>query len=304
MQYGCADDAGIAIVGTLERDRIELTATFAEPIAERFVKLGDRVTADTLLVTQSTARLDAQLQQTIALRDQAAARLAELARGPRAELIDAAIARLARATAVQREANLELQRVSGLQKKGFISKAQLDLAQADNDSAGASVKEEAAALSALHAGSTAEELLQAHAAVNAAAASVAQAQQNLSRLQHVAPYDVLVEALPYQVGEIPSIGAPVVILLHAGEPYARVYIPEPLVSSVRLGEPVSVFVDGIADSFVGKVRFIAADASFTPYFALTRHDRSRLSYLAEIDLSGATELPSGVPVEVTLTKTP
>jgi HlyD family secretion protein len=49
------------------------------------------------------------------------------------------------------------------------------------------------------------------------------------------------------------------------------------------------------------VRYISAQAAFTPYFALTQKDRSHLSYLAEITLAGpaAAELPAGIPVEVT-----
>jgi HlyD family secretion protein len=197
-----------------------------------------------------------------------------------------------------------LKRIGDLHTRGFASTAERDLAQAESDSASASAKEAAATLSSLHAGTTAEELLQAHAAVNAADASVAQAEQNLARLRFVAPTDVLVEALPYEVGEIPPVGAPVAVLLRAGEPYARVYVPEPLHSRVRPGETVSVRVDGITTPFAGTVRFVAADASFTPYFALTRHDRGRLAYLAEIDLSGGTTLPSGTPVEVMLTGAP
>jgi HlyD family secretion protein len=49
------------------------------------------------------------------------------------------------------------------------------------------------------------------------------------------------------------------------------------------------------------VRYISAQAAFTPYFALTQKDRSHLSYLAEITLAGpaAADLPAGIPVEVT-----
>jgi HlyD family secretion protein len=52
----------------------------------------------------------------------------------------------------------------------------------------------------------------------------------------------------------------------------------------------------------GVVRFVSADAAFTPYYALTQEDRSRLSYLAEIDLpdDAARDIPSGVPVQVSL----
>jgi HlyD family secretion protein len=50
------------------------------------------------------------------------------------------------------------------------------------------------------------------------------------------------------------------------------------------------------------VRYVAADAAFTPYFALTQRDRSRLAFLAEVEVTGpeAGSLPAGVPVEVTL----
>jgi len=67
-----------------------------------------------------------------------------------------------------------------------------------------------------------------------------------------------------------------------------------------------VDVDGIAQPFSGTLRYIAGEASFTPYFALTQRDRSRLAYLAEIDLGepGALGLPAGVPVEVWLDRGP
>jgi HlyD family secretion protein len=65
---------------------------------------------------------------------------------------------------------------------------------------------------------------------------------------------------------------------------------------------VTVHVDGVAQAFAGVVRFVATEASFTPYFALTQRDRSRLSYLSEIDLTGpgALDLPAGIPLEIEL----
>ena len=63
---------------------------------------------------------------------------------------------------------------------------------------------------------------------------------------------------------------------------------------------LTVVLLGREEPFRGRIRFISAEATFTPYFALTEHDRSRLSYLAEIDLveETASELPTGIPVEV------
>jgi HlyD family secretion protein len=117
-----------------------------------------------------------------------------------------------------------------------------------------------------------------------------------------APRAGLVEALPYEVGERPPVGAPLAILLADGAPYARVHIPEPLRTAYAPGSAVVVHVDGIAEAIPGKVRYVSAQASFTPYFALTQQDRSRLAYLAEITLEGAQaeKLPAGVPVQVRL----
>ncbi len=83
-------------------------------------------------------------------------------------------------------------------------------------------------------------------------------------------------------------------------PYARVYIPEPIRSRITARSTATIQVAGIATAFQGRVRYISADAAFTPYYALTQRDRSRLSYLAEIDFvdNSAAGIPAGVPVEV------
>ncbi len=54
-----------------------------------------------------------------------------------------------------------------------------------------------------------------------------------------------------------------------------------------------VRIDGSGKVFTGTVRWVSADASFTPYFALTEHDRSRLSYLAEVDVPDASVVTLG-----------
>jgi HlyD family secretion protein len=91
----------------------------------------------------------------------------------------------------------------------------------------------------------------------------------------------------------------VVAVLLAGEaPHARVYLPEPLRTRVSVGDPASVYVDGIEQPFSGRVRRVSADPAFTHYYSLTERDRSRLSYLTEVELvdEAARKLPAGVPL--------
>ena len=117
-----------------------------------------------------------------------------------------------------------------------------------------------------------------------------------------APRAGLVEALPYELGERPPVGAPLVVMLADGAPYARVHVPEPLRVAYAPGTRVEVSIDGVAGPVAGKVRYVSAQASFTPYNSLTQKDRSRLAYLAEITLEepAAADLPAGVPVQVRL----
>jgi HlyD family secretion protein len=146
-------------------------------------------------------------------------------------------------------------------------------------------------------GTTVEELQQAIAALEAAQAQVDSTQVDLARTRIVAPGPGVVDKVLFQVGERPPPGTTIAVVLSADRTFARVYVPEFLRASVQPGDPIDVRVDGIDRVFDGKVRWVSADASFTPYFALTEHDRSRLSYLAEIDIEEAADLPSGVPVQ-------
>jgi len=97
-------------------------------------------------------------------------------------------------------------------------------------------------------------------------------------------------------------GATVAVLLATTAPFARIHVPEPIRSRVKVGTQTTLAVDGVERTFKGQVRFIASEAEFTPYYSLTAADRSRLSFLTEVvtDDAEASSLPSGVPVEVTL----
>ena len=81
----------------------------------------------------------------------------------------------------------------------------------------------------------------------AAEAAVHALEIDAARLVVRAPRAGLVDALPYELGERPPPGAPVVVLLADDAPYARVYVPEPMRGAVMPGaRDATVHVDGIA----------------------------------------------------------
>lgn len=286
------------MVGTLERDRVEVTVESNEPIIAIHVQDGQWLRAGDLVLEQDPARLERTLAQQLALRDQSAARLAELERGPRSEIILEARARLESARASAKNAAANLVRAREMFARDLSDQSTLDLATTNYETAIAAEQAATESLNRLLNGTTVEELDQAIAALDAAEAAVNRIRLDIDRLKVYAPVDGMLDKRLYQLGERPQIGATVGVILDSSRTYARIYVPEPLRASVQPGEQLDVRIDGKDQVFEGTVRWVSADATFTPYFALTEHDRSRLSYLAEVDIPDASSLPSGVPLEV------
>lgn len=292
-------DAPVA-VGTLERDRLDLVAEASEPIVARPVEEGDFVRAGDLLVKLDPARFEARVGQAMAARARADARLSELVRGPRHERISEARAHLQGTEGRLVTARSALDRTKKLRSDGVVSADQLDQRRASFDEALAARDAARASLDALLDGTTVEELAQAEAGLSEADALLADARVQLERLEVRAPAAGRVEALPFYVGERPPPGGVVAVLLSDQAPYARVYVPAAIRRDVVPGTRAQVRIDGRAEPLAGRVRMVASDASFTPYFALTERDRGRLVYLSKVDLvdEDARALPTGLPVEV------
>ena len=300
---GCArkDDAW-EVHGTLERDRLELVAESHERIIEVAVREGDRVATDAILVRQEAGTMQPRLDQAKASVDEAERRLAELQSGPRQREIDEARAAFAGAESTLQTETKEYERVRSLVERKLVSASSLDQARSRRDTARSARDQAQARLRLLLEGTRSEQVQQAQAAVARSKAALAELETTASRYVVRAPRDGVVEALPYKLGERPPAGAPVAVMLADGTPYARVYVPEPLRASYTAGARVQLRVDGVQQPLTGTVRYVSAEASFTPYNSLTQKDRTRLSYLAEImvDDPKAADLPSGIPVQVTL----
>ena len=294
----CNNSNETFMVGTLERDRIEVSVESNEPIIAIHVQDGQMLKTGDLILEQDPVRLEKMLAQQNALRDQAAGRLAELQRGPRPETIREARAQLESAQASAKNAAANLVRAREVFERDLSDQQTLDFAITRAKTAAAAEQAASESLDRLLNGTTVEELQQAIAALEATEAAISRTQLDIERLRIYAPVDGMLDKRLYQLGERPQPGATIAVILDAARTYARIYVPEPLRSSIQPGETLDVRVDGDNRAMTGTVRWVSADAVFTPYFALTEHDRSRLSYLAEIDLPDAALLPSGVPLEV------
>jgi HlyD family secretion protein len=289
------------VLGTLERDRLELPAEANEPIIAILIHEGETVAKDQALLQLDARNANARRSSLQASVGVARHKLTELLHGPRSDEVLEARARLEGAESVYNTAASEYQRASELVARKLVSQTELDQQRALRDRAEATRREARAQLTLLLKGTRIEQLDQAREELKEAEADLQEYEISVARLLVRAPRAGVIEALPFKMGERPPAGAAVIVMLADGAPYARVYVPEPMRVSVKAGDAAQVRVDGVDQPFAGQVRYVSADAAFTPYYALTQKDRSRLSYLAEITLTEprAAELPAGIPVEVT-----
>ena len=294
---GCAD-ADKPLLGTLEWDRVSLPAEASEVLLRIAVAEGERVEAGQLLLELDPRRQDARIAQARAEVEQAAAHLAELSNGARSETIEAARADLARNRAELTDAERSFSRIAELYQRKQVAIAELDRARAARDQASAATRSAEAQLRELTNGTRPEQLEQAAAALEAARGNLAQLQVGREHLSLRAPRAGLVDALPFKVGDQPPTGAELVSLLVGEQPYARVFIPASIRAQVSVGDVMRVFVEGVEQPFQARVRSIRSEAAFTPYYALTGDDASRLMYRAELVLQGeaARQLPAGLPL--------
>jgi HlyD family secretion protein len=294
----CTAEGPQPLLGSLEWDRIAVTAEASEPVTRWAVAEGDRVAAGDVVLELDARRQEARIAQARANVAQARARLAELANGARIETIEAARATLTRARAAQADAEREYTRVAALRQRELVAAASVDQALALRDQRRADTANAEAQLQELTAGTRPEQIEQAVASVEGTKATLHELELTRERFTVRAPRPGVVDALPFDPGDQPPIGAELVSLLVGDAPYARVFIPASLRASFARGDKLEVRVEGLATVFSATVRSIRNEASFTPYYALAGDDASRLVYRAELVLEGgdAAQLPAGLPV--------
>ncbi len=295
----CGTSSESPLLGTLEWDRVTLPAEASEPILRLAVTEGARVKAGDELVALDGRRMAARVAQAEAQLQQQQGRLSELDNGARSEEIDAARASLASATAIRLEAVKQDARQSELAKKQLVPRASADTARAARDRSEADVAAAQARLRELTRGTRFEQIEQARAAVAAAQAAMDELRVSQARLTVRAPRAGRIDALPFKVGDQPPAGASVANLLVGDAPYARVFIPASRRPEMQPGQRFTVHVKGIDRDLQATLRNIASEPAFTPYYALTGDDASRLVYRAELLINdkAAADLPAGLTLE-------
>ncbi|MBI3401114.1 MAG: HlyD family efflux transporter periplasmic adaptor subunit [Acidobacteria bacterium] len=305
----------IRVSGQIEVTDVQVAAQVGGRLLERRVAEGDRVTPGDIIARLDTADAELALARAKAERDQADAQVRLLLAGARAEDIRQADDQIAAAAAEVRGVDVEIaaaqadvDRFEGLLASNSGSRKQRDDAVTRRDVAreraqGARDRVRAARENAarLRAGARREDVEAARARVAAATAQIAIWQKAIADATVVAPAGGLVTETLADTGELLSPRAPIVVVSDLDHVWANVYVGEPAVPRLRVGQAVTVFTDAGGAGLPGTISAVSSKAEFTPRNVQTAEDRSKLVYRIKIaiDNSGGV-LKAGMPVEADL----
>ena len=225
--------------------------------------------------------------------------------------VSVARARLTRARAVRAHAGADHERLANLLAQAVISQREFDegdlalrtseadvtaaekeLAHAQADLALAQASKDAVAVKR-------QQVRALQESRRAAVGQLAEAQASLAERRIVAPADGTVLSRPVEVGDVVAPGSPVFQLVDLNRLYLKVYIPEPDIPKIKLGDPVDVFVDAFpGQPFAARVSKVFDQAEFTPKNVETADERLKLVFGVELMLLNPDRrLKPGMPAD-------
>ncbi len=276
--------------GHFEATEVRLAAKVGGPLVSLPFHEGDRVKAGEVVAKLDTTDAEHDLARARAELDAATARLSLLLAGTRSEDIERAAAELARAEADLGGAALDLGRLEGLADRGTATLKARDDARTRKAMLERTVAADRAELAKLKAGPRPQEIEEARAARAAAEATVAVIAQRISDATVLAPRDGVITARATEPGEVLAPGALLYVLTDIAHPWLNVYVDEPSLSHIHLGDPVRVRVDGRSADFAGTVTYVADVAEFTPKNVQTPEERAKLVFRIKVGVDN----PDGV----------
>lgn len=311
----CREEApatGARVSGHVDATEVQVAPEVGGRIVEMTIAEGDRVKQGDVIARLDTRDIELALQRAQAERAQADAQLRLLQAGARGEdvrqaeaQVSAAAADVAAAQADLGAAETDLQRFERLLQTNSGSQKQRDdaatrRAMANDRLAAARARERAAreGVARLRAGSRREEIEAARARVAAVDAQIATLAKAKDDAVVTAPISGIVAERLLDPGEVVAPRVPIAVLTDLDHAWAEVFVDEPMIPRITLGQAATVFTDAGGPGLPGKVSYVSSKAEFTPRNVQTAEDRSKLVYRVKIAVDNTKGvLKQGMPVE-------
>jgi len=312
---GCRDTPPadrVRVSGYVEATEIRVAPEVGGRLLDLKAAEGDRVKTGDIVAQLDTADITLALRRAAAERQGADAQLRLLLAGARQEDIRQAEAQRAAAEADVSAARQELASAerdlkrfedllasnSGAQKPRDDAATRRNVAN-DRIRAGEERARAAAeAVARLKSGARREEIDAARARLAGVDAQIATLEKAMNDATVRAPASGMVTQKLADKGELIAPRAPLLVIADLDHVWANVYVDEPLVPRVTLGQAATVFTDAGGPGIEGTITFISPKAEFTPRNVQTAEERSKLVFRVKVTVNNEKGvLKQGMPVE-------
>ncbi len=251
------------------------------------VEEGALVAAGQPVVQFETDLIDLQIQQQRSKIELAQANLTKALRGPRVEQIGSA-----RASA--ENAERERLRQKGLLEKGVT-------AQQQYDAAATLAKTTREALLELERGNRSEDIAAARATLQTEERQLAYLERQRAESVVAAPAAGVIESMDLRPGDLVGPNQSVARILEPSQIWVRVYVPEPELGRVRVGQKALLTVDTFPNKeFSGHVVEIRTQAEYTPRNVQTLDQRMDQVFGVKVAIDQTPQLKPGMAATVRL----
>jgi HlyD family secretion protein len=256
------------VSGTIEVDEVHVAPRFGGRVAKIHVREGDSLKTGDVIVELEAPELAARREVAAAAINTAERDVEALA------------------------AQLKFMRADAKRQQDLLRSSAVSPAEAERSQSVATAQEKS--------------LAAAETRVIQARAQLEDVEAQLREMRVVAPSDCVVEILSVKVGDVLAPNREVATLILPSYLWVRVYVPQPWLGYIKLGEEVEVRVDSFADeAFRGVIEQINRQAEFTPRNVQTVEDRVRQVFGVKIRIENRDEkLRAGMSADVTFANVP
>ena len=261
LSFGCHRQSN-AVSGTIEVDEVHVGPRMGGRVEKIFAQEGDKLTAGQTLVALDAAELTAR-------RELAAAQINSAIHDAEAQ-----------------EAQLVFMRDDALRQQDLRKRNVVSPSDAERAASVARAQEKS--------------LEAAKMRVVQARAQLADIDAQLAEMQVKVPTDSVLEVLSVKVGDVLAPNREVATLLLPQNLWVRVFVPEPWLGLIKVGEQVRVRVDSFpGQDFDGTVEQVNRQAEFTPRNVQTVEDRIKQVFGVKIRLANKEDkLRAGMSADV------
>jgi multidrug resistance efflux pump len=258
-------DATVAAEGLVEpvSENVALSCAVSGLVTKLYVKTGDRVLAGDPLFSMDDRELIGDLGVKRAALEAARSRLAKLEQAPRSEEVPPAEAKVAEATALLADAEVQVRLIESVTDRRAVREEDVQRRRLNFEAARARLAQAEKELALIKAGTWSADLAIARTEVDQAAAAVRQDELNIDRLTMRAPVDGIILQNKVRLGQYAQAGvlAEPLMVFGAGKGlHVRADIDENDAWRVRPGSPAVARLRGNS-----RISFPLEFVRFEPY---------------------------------------